>query len=106
MRHVADIEERAFEGARVETSVTGTCSFMNHGNKKIEIFHSFSLCAKQLYSVGQVHDEVILEGPTESAEEAKAIVVDCMTKPFDGENFLRVGLSVDAKCAQNWYAAK
>ncbi|RDX63967.1 DNA polymerase I B, chloroplastic/mitochondrial [Mucuna pruriens] len=54
----------------------------------------------------QVHDEVILEGPTESAEVAKAIVVECMSKPFYGKNFLRVGLSVDAKCAQNWYAAK
>ncbi|XP_019193613.1 PREDICTED: DNA polymerase I B, chloroplastic/mitochondrial-like [Ipomoea nil] len=54
----------------------------------------------------QVHDEVILEGPTESAEEAKAIVVHCMSNPFDGKNFLRVGLSVDAKCAQNWYSAK
>ncbi|KAI3466232.1 hypothetical protein Pfo_022895 [Paulownia fortunei] len=54
----------------------------------------------------QVHDEVILEGPTESAEEAKAIVVDCMSKPFDGKNILRVDLSVDAKCAQNWYSAK
>ncbi|KAK4484833.1 hypothetical protein RD792_007432 [Penstemon davidsonii] len=54
----------------------------------------------------QVHDEVILEGPEESGEEAKAIVVDCMSKPFNGENFLRVGLSVDAKCAKNWYSAK
>ncbi|KAL8505596.1 hypothetical protein ACS0TY_016731 [Phlomoides rotata] len=54
----------------------------------------------------QVHDEVILEGPSESAEEAKAIVVDCMSKPFDGKNILRVDLSVDAKCAQNWYSAK
>lgn len=55
----------------------------------------------------QVHDEVILEGPSESAEEAKAIVVNCMSKPFfDGENILRVELSVDANCAQNWYAAK
>ncbi|KAI4388180.1 hypothetical protein MLD38_000533 [Melastoma candidum] len=54
----------------------------------------------------QVHDEVILEGPTESAEVAKAIVVDCMTNPFDGRINLRVGLSVDAKCAQSWYAAK
>ncbi|KAL2322605.1 hypothetical protein Fmac_026984 [Flemingia macrophylla] len=54
----------------------------------------------------QVHDEVILEGPTESAEVAKAIVVECMSKPFNGKNFLKVGLSVDAKCAQNWYAAK
>ncbi|RAL43428.1 hypothetical protein DM860_012569 [Cuscuta australis] len=54
----------------------------------------------------QIHDEVILEGPSESAEEAKAIVVECMSKPFDGKNILRVGLSVDAKCAQNWYSAK
>ncbi|KAK7305074.1 hypothetical protein VNO77_42973 [Canavalia gladiata] len=54
----------------------------------------------------QVHDEVILEGPTESAEVAKAIVVECMSKPFNGKNFLKVGLSVDAKCAQTWYAAK
>ncbi|XP_073280180.1 DNA polymerase I A, chloroplastic/mitochondrial-like [Primulina huaijiensis] len=54
----------------------------------------------------QVHDEVILEGPTESAEVAKAIVVECMSKPFNGENILRVDLSVDAKCAQNWYSAK
>lgn len=49
---------------------------------------------------------MILEGPTESAVEAKAIVVDCMSKPFNGKNTLRVGLSVDAKCAPNWYAGK
>ncbi|MFS8016843.1 putative DNA-directed DNA polymerase [Helianthus anomalus] len=54
----------------------------------------------------QVHDEVILEGPAESAEVAKAIVVDCMLKPFDGKNSLKVGLSVDAKFAQNWYSAR
>ncbi|XP_077253959.1 DNA polymerase I A, chloroplastic/mitochondrial-like [Tasmannia lanceolata] len=54
----------------------------------------------------QVHDEVILEGPTESAEIAKAIVVECMSKPFYGTNFLKVDLSVDANIAQNWYAAK
>ncbi|ERN19576.1 DNA polymerase I A, chloroplastic [Amborella trichopoda] len=54
----------------------------------------------------QVHDEVILEGPTDSAEEAKAIVVECMSKPFYGTNFLKVDLSVDANCEQNWYAAK
>ncbi|EOY12450.1 Polymerase gamma 2 isoform 1 [Theobroma cacao] len=55
----------------------------------------------------QVHDEVILEGPSESAETAKAIVVECMSKPFEeGKNILKVDLAVDAKCAQNWYAAK
>ncbi|CAH2036364.1 unnamed protein product [Thlaspi arvense] len=54
----------------------------------------------------QIHDEVILEGPKESEEVAKDIVVDCMAKPFNGKNILSVDLSVDAKCAQNWYAAK
>uniref|UniRef100_A0A453DAE5 DNA-directed DNA polymerase n=1 Tax=Aegilops tauschii subsp. strangulata TaxID=200361 RepID=A0A453DAE5_AEGTS len=54
----------------------------------------------------QVHDEVILEGPSESADVAKAIVVECMSKPFYGTNILSVDLAVDAKCAQNWYAAK
>jgi DNA polymerase-1 len=47
-----------------------------------------------------------LEGPTETAEVAKAIVVECMSKPFNGKNFLQVDLSVDAKCALNWYAGK
>ncbi|WMV39868.1 hypothetical protein MTR67_033253 [Solanum verrucosum] len=54
----------------------------------------------------QVHDEVILEGPEESEKEAMAIVVHCMSNPFNGKNILRVGLSVDAKCAKNWYSAK
>ncbi|KAL9316626.1 hypothetical protein ACSQ67_017627 [Phaseolus vulgaris] len=66
---------------------------------------------KQLKELGwklllQVHDEVILEGPTESAEVAKSIVVECMSKPFHGKNILKVDLSVDAKCAQNWYSGK
>ncbi|KAH9621059.1 hypothetical protein KSS87_011840 [Heliosperma pusillum] len=54
----------------------------------------------------QVHDEVILEGPSESSAEAKDLVVECMAKPFHGKNTLSVELVVDAKCAQNWYAAK
>ncbi|XP_059442171.1 DNA polymerase I A, chloroplastic/mitochondrial-like, partial [Corylus avellana] len=54
----------------------------------------------------QVRDEAILEGPTETAEVAKAIVVECMSKPFNGKNILQVDLSVDAKCALNWYSGK
>lgn len=54
----------------------------------------------------QVHDEVILEGPTESAEAARAIVVECMSKPFYGTNILKVDLAVDAKCGKSWYDAK
>jgi len=54
----------------------------------------------------QVHDELILEGPSESAELAKAIVVECMSKPFYGTNILKVDLAVDAKCSKSWYDAK
>jgi DNA polymerase-1 len=53
-----------------------------------------------------VHDEVILEGPTESAETARAIVIECMSKPFYGTNILKVDLAVDAKCGKSWYDAK
>ncbi|XP_024528617.1 DNA polymerase I A, chloroplastic/mitochondrial [Selaginella moellendorffii] len=54
----------------------------------------------------QVHDEVILEGPSESVEEAQEIVVKCMSFPFEGENFLKVNLDVDADHAKSWYEAK
>ncbi|MBA0792202.1 hypothetical protein Gohar_016721 [Gossypium harknessii] len=70
------------------------------------ICSQFSICSEITSFRKQVHDEVILEGPSESAEIAKAIVVDCMSKPFGGKNTLKVELAVDAKCAQNWYAAK
>lgn len=54
----------------------------------------------------QVHDEVILEGPAESADRAQELVVDCMMRPFDGRNPLDVELVVDAKHAGTWFAAK
>ena len=49
---------------------------------------------------------MILEGPTESAEAARAIVVECMSKPFYGTNILKVDLAVDGKCGKSWYDAK
>lgn len=54
----------------------------------------------------QVHDEVILEGPKASADEAQKLVLDCMERPFDGRNPLLVGLVVDSKIADTWYEAK
>ncbi|KAI8477361.1 MAG: hypothetical protein J3K34DRAFT_373247 [Monoraphidium minutum] len=60
----------------------------------------------------QVHDEVMLEGPRETAEEAKRRVVAAMENPwrnlgfsFDGRP-LRVELVVDCKAADTWYDAK
>lgn len=54
----------------------------------------------------QVHDEVILEGPKDSAVEAQQLVLSCMERPFDGRNPLLVGLVVDSKVADTWYEAK
>ena len=52
----------------------------------------------------QIHDEVICEGPEESADEAMQIVVGTMERPF--EMPLRVKLEVDAKSDISWFLAK
>eukprot|EP00605_Chrysophyceae_sp_TOSAG23-4_P000645 GSChrysophyteH1.ASY1.ANO1.726.1 assembled CDS len=56
----------------------------------------------------QIHDEVILEGPKESKDEAMAEVRKCMENPYDdyGLSKLSVFLDVDAKSADSWYQAK
>lgn len=58
--------------------------------------------------VCQIHDEVIVEGPDESVEEALAEVKACMERPWDGLGLepLLVKLEVDAKSAKSWYEAK
>eukprot|EP00887_Chlorella_sp_A99_P005000 scaffold4.g5000.t1 len=55
-----------------------------------------------------VHDEVILEGPRETAPRARDLVVACMRSPFSGVTAqpLRVDLVVDSKYADTWYDAK
>ncbi len=54
----------------------------------------------------QVHDEVIMEGPKESAGRAQQLVVENMEKPFNGLNPLKVALVVDSNTAGTWYEAK
>lgn len=57
----------------------------------------------------QIHDEVILEGPRETAEEARQRVVQCMERPFsDNPNCptLRVALPADSNIADSWFEAK
>lgn len=105
MVHASPPQRSHIERAAINTPVQGSaadvamCAMLEiDGNNRLK-----ELGWKLLL---QVHDEVILEGPSESAEEAKALVVECMSKPFNGRNILTVELVVDAKCAQNWYAAK
>eukprot|EP01026_Neomeris_dumetosa_P070642 TRINITY_DN7068_c0_g1_i1.p4 TRINITY_DN7068_c0_g1~~TRINITY_DN7068_c0_g1_i1.p4 ORF type:complete len:130 (-),score=14.14 TRINITY_DN7068_c0_g1_i1:100-489(-) len=60
----------------------------------------------------QIHDEVILEGPEGSSNEAQRIVVECMEKPFYNEikkqywNPMRVELKVDSNIVDSWYDNK
>ena len=56
----------------------------------------------------QIHDEVILEGPEETAEEAFEEVVRCMEAPWTyGLNETKVPLLVDGSWnCQTWYDAK
>ena len=56
----------------------------------------------------QVHDEVMLEGPEETAEEAFEEVLKCMQNPWVlGLDKTKVPLLVDGSCAHdNWYDAK
>lgn len=49
---------------------------------------------------------MILEGPKKHAAEAQALVVDCMQRPFAGQNPLLVDLVVDSNVADTWYEAK
>ena len=58
-------------------------------------------------SLLQIHDEVILEGPSESAEEALAIISGVMAAPYEQlRRAMRVELAVDANVGKTWYDAK
>lgn len=52
----------------------------------------------------QIHDEVILEGPEESADAALQRVVQIMEQPFSEP--LKVDMIVDASIADTWYEGK
>lgn len=54
--------------------------------------------------VSQIHDEIIVEGPEESVDEAMKLVVHLMENPF--EKPLSVALEVDAKVDDSWFKAK
>ena len=52
----------------------------------------------------QIHDEVILEGPESSSEEALKQVINIMEHPLDED--LLINLEVDASIGDTWYEAK
>lgn len=52
----------------------------------------------------QIHDEVIMEGPQETADAALSRVIHIMERPFKAP--LSVDLVVDGNAADTWYEAK
>ncbi len=54
----------------------------------------------------QVHDEVILEGDSCTADAALEVVRHAMQNPFGGKNLLLCALDVSASHAGNWYEGK
>mmetsp|Transcript_4244 Transcript_4244/g.6316 ORF Transcript_4244/g.6316 Transcript_4244/m.6316 type:complete len:828 (-) Transcript_4244:169-2652(-) len=70
----------------------------------LNIRNSTSLAQLGYRLLLQIHDEVILEGPKESADEALQLLKECMENPF--EQPLLVDLVVDAQSAETWYEAK
>jgi len=57
----------------------------------------------------QIHDEFIIEGPQETAEEAKKFLCDLMRNPFveiNPQYRFKVELEVDAGIGDNWLVAK
>eukprot|EP01125_Pyxidicula_operculata_P012309 TRINITY_DN4036_c0_g3_i1.p1 TRINITY_DN4036_c0_g3~~TRINITY_DN4036_c0_g3_i1.p1 ORF type:complete len:1154 (-),score=245.82 TRINITY_DN4036_c0_g3_i1:8-3469(-) len=91
------------ERAAINTPLQGgaadvmVCAMVNlHRNQKLR-----SLGWRQLL---QIHDELIFEGPMETAAEAKDEIVKIMENPL--QRPLLVDLVVDAKIADTWYDAK
>lgn len=54
----------------------------------------------------QVRGELLLEGPAETAQEAKRLVNEAMTKPWPANNPLPLDLPVALKLGANWQDAK
>ncbi|EGC29930.1 hypothetical protein DICPUDRAFT_158421 [Dictyostelium purpureum] len=52
----------------------------------------------------QIHDELILEGPEENADEARGLVMNLMSNPLTTP--LLIDLVVDCRYAKTWYEAK
>lgn len=70
----------------------------------VKLHHNRILRALGWKVILQVHDEIILEGPEHSTDLAMPIVLNNMKYPVDFS--LNVDLTVDAKSAGSWYAAK
>lgn len=111
-RRLEDIDHRQYQfrghAEREATNVViqGTAADLAKGAMlRVEGNKELNLMGVEL--LNQVHDELVLEAPEEHAEEALAIVEECMLHPFvEGEDPLCVPIPIDGKICDNWSEAK
>ena len=70
----------------------------------VKLSRNGDIWARGWRMIHQVHDEVILEGPADSADEVLEMVRADMEMPFDSPLLLK--MEVDAKICDNWYEGK
>lgn len=106
-RHLPEIEDRRkmahAQRAAINAPLQGSAADLVMA-AMVKLHRSRILQVLGWRIVLQVHDEIILEGPEESAEEALEMVKRDMKRPMDMD--LKVELTVDAKIAKSWYDAK
>ena len=89
--------------AAINTPIQGGAADVMVG-AMVKIYQDRRIRELQWKMIHQVHDEIILEGPEQYAQEVYDIVKRLMEHPLDAD--LRVELEVDAKICDNWYEAK
>lgn len=68
----------------------------------VRVYRELKKRGMQSRLILQVHDELILECPPNEAEQAKALLKECM----EGAADLKVPLTADAQAGESWYDAK
>lgn len=108
-RHLPDINSRDMtkrghsERAAINTPLQGGAADITT-KAMINIYRNPRLRELGWFQLLQIHDELILEGPDESVDEAMDILVQLMCNPLPTP--LKVELVVDAKKAKSWYEGK
>uniref|UniRef100_A0A7S2RII9 DNA-directed DNA polymerase family A palm domain-containing protein n=1 Tax=Mucochytrium quahogii TaxID=96639 RepID=A0A7S2RII9_9STRA len=95
-------DQQAALRAAINTPIQGSAADIVMG-AMIKISNNKELKELGWKMILQVHDEIIVEGPEETADIAMEHVVNNMEHPFEKGGF---PLVVDANQAYNWYDAK
>lgn len=103
VRHPDNAKRQHGLRAAINTPIQGGAADIVNA-AMIRINYNAELRSLQWRMLLQVHDELILEGPVNSAERAFNIVRELMGSPLD--EGLKVKLEVDGKVTDNWYEGK